>query len=78
MSKRQHGFISRSPGVCYDQETGIVMFTIQGGQIDRVEEVAPGCIVDFDVNGNALQIQILNSNLPEAVLSLLPPEFVKT
>jgi uncharacterized protein YuzE len=77
MSKKQGGVISRSPGACYDIETGIVMITLSGGQVERREEVAPGYIVDFGVDGKALQIEILNSNMPEEVLRLLPPEFLE-
>lgn len=69
--------------------TGIVMLRIRkrlssekprrkGGKLYS-KEVVPGWIVDFDGDDQPIEIEILNpaKHFPQAILDILPSEFIK-
>lgn len=48
-----------------------------GEKAASTKEVLHGWIVDYDKDGNPIQIEVMNPGkyLPKTILDLLPPEF---
>lgn len=86
-TKQQPVVPNRKHAVVYDRDTdthdgtNILMLRVQPEKvgrklIKRTEEVVPGWIVDFDAEGQVIEIEILDPvAFPQAILDLLPPEF---
>jgi len=45
----------------YDPSVDVLVIKLRDGKPDKSDEVAPGMIVDFDVDGRPLAIEILNA-----------------
>ena len=77
---------NREPGMVIDRghhtATNILMIRIrkfyEGEKAHHTKEVVDGGVVDFDENNQPIQIEVLNptKHFPEAILALLPPEFI--
>lgn len=45
----------------YDPSVDVLVIKLRDGKPDESDEVAPGMIVDFDMDGKPLAIEILNA-----------------
>ena len=45
--------------VKYDIETDSLTITLREGEYQESDEISPGVIVDYDINGNLYAIEIL-------------------
>ena len=43
----------------FDQEADALYIELASGDIDKTEEIKPGLILDYDVNGNVLGVEML-------------------
>ncbi|MCX7111860.1 MAG: DUF2283 domain-containing protein [Proteobacteria bacterium] len=43
----------------FDQEADALYIELASGEIDKTEEIKPGLILDYDINGNVLGVEML-------------------
>ena len=43
----------------FDQEADALYIELASGDIDKTEEIKPGLILDYDINGNVLGVEML-------------------
>jgi len=43
----------------FDQEADALYIELALGDIDKTEEIKPGLILDYDINGNVLGVEML-------------------
>ncbi len=48
--------------VTYDQEVDILNIELTDGEIEESDEDKPGVILDYDVDGNVVSIEILDAS----------------
>jgi uncharacterized protein YuzE len=48
--------------VTYDQEVDILNIELTDGEIEESDEDKPGVILDYDVEGNVVSIEILDAS----------------
>lgn len=88
-SDRKEYKSNKESGVVYDRNepgkyrgTNIIMMYLRkrkpGEKSAYSKEVAPGWVVDFDSEDKPIEIEVLDtSGFPQAILDLLPPEFIE-
>lgn len=48
--------------ISYDKEVDAVSVTLRKGKVDRTVEISPEILLDFDVDGNPLYLEILGAS----------------
>jgi uncharacterized protein YuzE len=43
----------------FDQDADALYVELASGDIDKTEEIKPGLILDYDINGNVLGVEML-------------------
>jgi uncharacterized protein YuzE len=43
----------------FDQDADALYIELASGDIDKTEEIKPGLILDYDINGNVLGVEML-------------------
>ena len=43
----------------FDQEADALYIELAPGDVDKTEEIKPGLILDYDINGNVLGVEML-------------------
>ena len=43
----------------FDQEADALYIELAQGDVDKTEEIKPGLILDYDINGNVLGVEML-------------------
>jgi uncharacterized protein YuzE len=46
----------------YDKEVDVLNINFSNAQITETDEDKPGIIIDYDVNGNIVEIEVLNAS----------------
>lgn len=53
----------------YDKATDSLVIVLRSSEIDDSEEIRPGVIADFDMDGSLVSIEILNASKKVEVLN---------
>jgi len=48
--------------IIYDPETDTLSIILKAGKVEESEENSPGTILDYDVNGELISLEILNAS----------------
>ena len=48
--------------ISYDKEVDAISVTLRKGKVDRTVEISPEIMLDYDVDGNPLYLEILGAS----------------
>jgi uncharacterized protein YuzE len=48
--------------ISYDKEVDAISVTLRKGRVDRTVEISPEIMLDYDVDGNPLYLEILGAS----------------